>query len=54
METDAENNVSDSQMMQVDIPEDYSDLWEDDDMETNDLLCQALDEEMERQRQLGM
>ena len=47
METDAENDVSDSQMMHVDIPEDYSDLWED-------LLCQALDEEMERQRQLGM
>ena len=51
METDAEYEVSDSQMMEVDIPEDD---WGEEDMDTEDILCQALDEEMERQRKRDM
>ena len=50
MDTD---EVSDSEMMQLDIPEEETD-WGQEDMETEDILCQALDEEMERQRKRDM
>ena len=50
METD---EVSDSEMMEIDIPEGETD-WGQEDMETEDILCQALDEEMVRQRQQDM
>ena len=51
METD---DVTDSQLMEIDIPEEEMELWEEDNMETDDILCQALDEEMERQRKQDM
>ena len=40
--------------MEIDIPEEEMELWEEDNMETDDILCQALDEEMERQRKQDM
>ena len=49
---DAETDVTDSQMMQVEEPMEDMDWGQDENI--NYLLCQALDEEMERQRRLDM
>ena len=49
---DADTDVTDSQMMQVEEPMEGTDWGQDE--ETDDLLCRALDREMERQRRLDM